>query len=160
MAAKFTEENENFTRSGIIILELLPLPLRRILQSEIAVADIWTKVSKNVNFKKRPLSKEHLRVLQNVSTIGDYSECDIPLLYSVLRNLTDAWKSQSTSSIKKLVPDIEKIRDIRNNFYHGISDKLTDQQYQDFLKDVKDILTTMDSHLPGKKIYTEKKEEI
>ena len=154
MAAEFTEEHEHFTRSVIIILELLPLPLRKVLINEIAVTDILTKVSQSQYFKKRPLFKEQDRVLKNISTIGDYSECDTTLLYSLLRNLTDAWNNQSTSSIKTLVPYIEKIRNIRNRFGHAKSATLTEQQYHDFLKDVKEILTMMDSHLPGKKLYT------
>ena len=147
MAAQYTKENENFSRSIHIVLELLPLPLRHILQNEIPTVDIWTKASQHTSFVNR-LNAEQKTILQNVSMLGDYSECDISLIYTVLRNLTD-WNRKRTSSIKTYVPDIEKIRDIRNKFGHGTSAKLTQQQYQDFRTDVKGILTRMDFHLPG-----------
>ena len=148
MAVTYTKENENFSRAIHIVLELLPLPLRQILQNEIPAVDIWTRATKHPHFVNR-LNSEQKTILQNASIIGDYSECDISLIYTVLRNLTD-WNKKPTSSLKIFVPDIEKIRDIRNKFGHGSNAKLTQQEYRDFLADVKGILTTMDFHLPGR----------
>ena len=77
------------------------------------------------------LSVQQMSILHNASTKGDYSDCDITLLYSLLRNLpltktalrpTAGWGTLPVIAAHvTLGDDIERIRDMRNQMYGHIA---------------------------------------
>ena len=105
--------------------------LRDVLYYQVKPAVVVYHVQNSRYFRNRPLNPHQMAVLQNASTKGDYSECDITLLYSLLRNLsatntalrpTGGWgKLPVAAGDISIGDDIERIREIRNEMYGHIA---------------------------------------
>ena len=129
--------------------------LRDCLYYHIKPSVVLQDVLASRYFKKHPLNPHQMAILGNASAKGDYSECDITLLYSLLRNLTPScsvlrpttgWgKVPVAAGDLTLGDDIERIREIRNEIYgHVASTELSDALYNDKMKELQDICTRMD----------------
>ena len=78
-------------------------------------------------FRRHPLNPHQMSILQNASIKGDYSECDVTLLYTLLRNLPPTstvlrpaagWGKLPVAAANiTLGDDIERIREKRNEVY-------------------------------------------
>ena len=89
-------------------------------------------------------------------TKGDYSECDITLTYTVLRNCTKTKIALRPTKNWGNVPvqpgdinlgdDLERIRTIRNAIYgHVASTDMSDSDYKRYIYDLKYICSRMDT---------------
>ena len=134
--------------------------LRDCLYYQIKPAMVLNYVLASRYFKKHPLNTNQMAVLGNASARGDYSECDITLLYSLLRNLTPTSSALCPTAGWGKVPvavgdltlgdDIERIREIRNEIYgHVATTELSDALYNDKLKELQDICSRMDKGHAG-----------
>ena len=133
--------------------------LRDILYHNIKPTVIISHVQASRYYRNHPLNPRQMSVLGNASVKGDYSECDITLVYSLLRNLpptstsirpTGGWgRSVATSDIA-LGDDIERIREIRNEMYgHIATISLPDSTYNHNMNALHDICTRMDTAHAG-----------
>ena len=130
--------------------------LRDCLYHHIKPAVVLNYVLASRYFKKHPLNSHQMTVLGNASAKGDYSECDITLVYSLLRNLmptnsnlrpTAGWGilPVATGNIT-LGDDIERLREIRNEIYgHVATTELSDALYNAKIKELQDICTRIDT---------------
>ena len=144
-----------FMKSCIITIEILPLPLRRLLEIQIPPSEILAKASQNKDVCKL-LNPEQKKTVEIAAKKRTYDECDTTLLYILLRYLTsfsppEAWGKNPTNSQTEVAHDVQRIMNIRNTFAQIADDEMTEEQYKDFLKEVMDILKRMDTdHLPGR----------
>ena len=128
--------------------------LRNCLYYHIKPALIMSYVLTSKYFNKHPLNTHQIAALGNASSKGDYSECDITLVYTLLRNLTATSSTlRPTAGWGKLPvatcnmgDDIERIREIRNDIYgHAASTELPDALYNAKMNELKDICSRMDT---------------
>ena len=108
---------------------------------------------------RHPLNKlnvQQMSVLNNASTKGDYSDCDITLLYSLLRNLpltntamrpTTGWGTLPVNAANvTLGDDIERIRDMRNQIYgHIATTAISVVIYTQYMAELYNICLRMDT---------------
>ena len=135
--------------------------LRDALYYHIKPAVVMSYVLASRYFRNHPLNVQQIAVLQNASTKGDYSECDITLLYSLLRNLPSTNTTLRPSAGWGYVPvtamnislgdDIERIREIRNDVYgHIASTSITDISYTHYMTELQAICSRMDTVHTGR----------
>ena len=95
-------------------------------------------------------------VLQNANIKGDYSECDVTLLYCLLRNLpatnlalrpTAGWgKLPVAAGSTTLGDEIERIREIRNEVYaHVATTTISAASYTHYMTELQFICQRMDT---------------
>ena len=106
-------------------------------------------------YSSQPLNTHQMGVLANASSKGDYSEFDITLVYSLLRNLTPTktavrptagWGRPVAAGDIALGDDIERIREIRNEMYgHVATTFLSDSRYTHYMQVLSYICSRMDT---------------
>ena len=129
--------------------------LRDTLYHHIKPAVVMPYVNACTYFKKNPLNTHQMGVLANAKVRGDYSEFDITLLYSLLRNLipsscairpTAGWGKPVSAGDIALGDDVERIREIRNERHgHIASTSMTDATYNQYMQELSDICQRMDT---------------
>ena len=104
--------------------------MRDILYHHVKPAVVMSYVLASRYYRNHPLNTHQISILGNVSVRGDYSECDITLIYSLLRNLTPTstsvcptagWGKQVSAGDMALGDDIERIRELRNTMYGHVA---------------------------------------
>ena len=129
--------------------------LRDALYFHINPAVIESSVKASRYFQNHPLNSHQKLVIQNARVKGDYSEFDITLIYSLLRNLqatnralcpTTGWgKLPVATGNIALGDDIERIREIRNEVYgHVATTDISDALYTRYMTELLAICTRMD----------------
>ena len=129
--------------------------LRDALYYHIKPAVVVSYVLASRYFRNNPLNVHQMSMLQNANTKGDYSEFDITLIYSLLRNLpatntslrpTAGWgKLPVATGDITLGDDIERIREIRNEVYgHVATTALSDALYTRYMTELQTICIRMD----------------
>ena len=130
--------------------------LRDALYHHVKPAVVLNHVVSSPYFKNHPLNAHQMTMLANASTKGDYSEFDITLLYSLLRNLpvtngtlrpSGGWGRLPIAARNvSLGDDIERIREIRNEMYgHVATTYIPDHVYNQYMADLQAIATRMDT---------------
>nr|XP_022316097.1 tripartite motif-containing protein 2-like [Crassostrea virginica] len=123
------EDRTRFFRLSLVIIDELTQILRDLLQNEVPPTQILKKVMK-VKHLTKTLRKDQIAIITNANTNG-YQEFDIPLLYSLLRNVcqnitppSQGWGVSSMPSSNEVTvgDDIERIRLIRNKLFGHISE--------------------------------------
>ena len=129
--------------------------MRDILYHHVKPANVMSYVLTSRYYRNHPLNTHQISILGNASVQGDYSECDITLVYSLLRNLaptskyvspTAGWGKPVSVGNKALGDDIERIRELRNTMYgHIASTSLPDNVYNDNMQLLNDICSRMEN---------------
>ena len=129
--------------------------MRDILYHHVKPANVMSYVLASRYYRNHPLNTHQIAVLGNAGVRGDYSECDITLVYSLLRNLTPTntsvrptagWGRPVSAGDITLGDDIERIRDLRNTMYgHVATTSLPDSTYNDNMQVLYDICHRMDT---------------
>ena len=155
-----TKENENYARLSRAIVDLMTFILREILTLYILPADIERKAL--LSSKLNNLRAEQWNLINQAKTNG-YTDFDITLLYTLLRNLctsvpkpTAKWgridlpKSHEVT----LGDDIERIRIVKNRLQsHLPTTILNDAEFEDYWKILRDVCVRLDSQFNKK--YTD-----
>ena len=129
--------------------------LRDALYHHVKPAVVLSHVLNSPYFKNH-LNAHQMNILANASTKGDYSEFDITLIYSLLRNLpgtntglrpSGGWGRLPIAARNvSLGDDIERIREIRNEMYgHVATTYIPDHIYNQYMADLQAIATRMDT---------------
>ena len=152
-----TTSGAKYPRMCKAVVDLGSDIMRGALFHHITPAVILHEVHSTPYFSKpKSLSAQQLSTLSNAVSKGDYSECDITLLYSVLRNCTKTNKAVRPTKNWGIVPvqpgdtnlgdDLERIRTIRNAIYgHVPSTCISDSDYISYMNELKDICSRMDT---------------
>ena len=130
--------------------------LRDALYHHVKPAVVLNHVVSSTYFQSHPLNAHQMTILANASTKGDYSEFDITLTYSLLRNLpvtngtlrpSGGWGRLPIAAWNvSLGDDIERIREIRNEMYgHVATTFISDAIYNRYMANLQAIVTRMDT---------------
>ena len=129
--------------------------MRDILYQHVKPAVVMSYVLASRYYRNHPLNTHQMSVLGNASVRGDYNECDITLVYSLVRNLsptsthvrpTAGWGKPVSAGDTTLGDDVERIRDIRNTMYgHIATTSLPDSTYNHYMQVLYDICHRMDT---------------
>ena len=130
--------------------------LRDALYCQIKPTVIMSHVLASRYFRNHPLNAHQMSVLANAVTKGDYSECDITLVYTLLRNLAPSSSALRPTAGWGILPvpagnvtlgdDIERIREIRNEMYgHVATTALDDITYNHYMSLLQSICIRMDT---------------
>ena len=129
--------------------------LRDILYHHFKPAVIIPYVLASRYYRNRSLNTHQMSVLGNVIAKGDYSECDVTLVYSLLRNLSptstavrpsSGWGRPVAPGDTALGDDVERIREIRNEIYgHVATTSMPDSIYNQYMQVLSDICSRMDT---------------
>ena len=129
--------------------------MRDALFHQITPRTILIEVQSSPLLKKKPLTTQQMSTLGNAVNIGDYRECDITLMYAVLRNCTKTnkalcptkgWgKTPVQPADVHLGDDVERIRLIRNEVYgHVATTDMLDADFNKYMVELQDISNRMD----------------
>ena len=162
-----SKDQVNYLKCSSASVDLFPEVLRHALQVDIPPSQIWTKTQEALG-RGLKLGKEQQNKVKNAVTSG-YSEFDVTLCYTLIRNLklpsvtvpTNGWGKPPTSfSDTTTGDDIERIRDFRNAVYgHASSTRISDRDFRGYWKTIQDICSRMDSQYSVTK-FTDKQKEI
>ena len=129
--------------------------MRDILYHHVKPAVVMSYVLASRYYRNHPLNTHQISILGNASARGDYSECDITLVYSLLRNLkptstsvrpTAGWGKPVSPADIALGDDVERIRELRNTMYgHVATTSLSDITYNHYMQVLYDICYRMDT---------------
>ena len=133
--------------------------MRDILFFHIKPAVIMSHILTSNYFRNHPLNPHQMSVLANTSSKGDYSDCDVTLVYSLIRNCgptstalrpTSGWGKHVNTVDISLGDDIERIRIIRNEIYgHIATTALSDNIYNQYMTELQVICRRMDTTHAG-----------
>lgn len=155
-----THETTNLARIARLILDPCTDILREILRREISPSLFSQKVTKQMcSNKKIPINKQQELILfpPQFNTIynGNYSDFDITLLYSVLRNFCpnikppmEGWGKNPKGTDKGVGANIERIRFLRNRYYgHQATIYVFDPEFIGTLQEIVEIITELEKYL-------------
>ena len=157
-----TKENENYARLSRAIVDLMTFILREILTLYILPANIEKNALPFQSTKLKNLRAEQWGLIQKANTNG-YTNFDITLMYTLLRNLCAGVPKPSTNWGRNDLPkshevtlgdDIERIRIVKNCLQSHIpTTKLNDAEFEDYWKILRDLCCRLDSQFNKK--YTD-----
>ena len=141
------DDRTRFFRLSLIIIDELTQILRDLLNNRVPPTQIFNKVIK-VNHLTKTLRKDQLAVISDANTRG-YTEFDITLLYTLLRNVcqnitppSQRWGVSTMPSQNEVTlgDDIERIRLIRNKLFGHISEAaVSETEFKEYWSIISDI---------------------
>lgn len=145
----FTKEKQNFIRFVKARDDVMTFPLRDILDWQINPKDLHRKIqscSSLINGNKK-LDSNQLRICYpSKTTLTDYNDFDVTLLYKLIRNLcpglkpTQGWGNKPNVSDSTIGDDIERIRIVRNEIVHSKSPRISDGEFQSHWSELKLVI--------------------
>lgn len=154
-----TKREQNFIRVVKICQDVLKLPLVDILASEIQPADLCNKIKVSgllLNGKNKLASMQLKICYLSPPAIPDYSNFDVTLLYTLIRNLcpslepTQGWGKDPADTDIQIGDDIERLRIFRNNIVRHSSSEISDSDFEIFLKELRSVLQRIQNHMTSK----------
>lgn len=146
----------NFAHLAIACVDVIKQPLIDILDMYIKPSDLCKKVrqSSDLTSGRHKLNSEQLKKCGfTLPNLPDYSQFDVTLLYTLIRNLcprslppTNGWGKEPQVTDTQLGDDIERIRQFRNkNVAHVNSGELDDTEFEDIWSDLEDVVQRIQS---------------
>lgn len=136
-------------------MELIKLPLKDILCSQIKPEDLFLKIKSSLLLSGRnKLRQDQLSLCYfPPPLLPDYSKFDVTLLYTLIRNLcsglepTRGWGHEPGPTDTKIGDDVERLRLFRNrNIAHVNSATIPDDKFDDLWRTLKAVLSRLMSH--------------
>lgn len=135
-------DTRNFQWITVASVDLIKLPLRDILASQIKPVDLFQKIQSCSTLKLRQ-DQRNLCLIQPPD-LPDYNTFDVTLLYTLIRNLcglpdpTQGWGKEPKTTDTDISDDIERLRLFRNNYYaHANSASVPDKEFEDVWRNLK-----------------------
>ncbi|CAG2238023.1 unnamed protein product [Mytilus edulis] len=143
----------NYARIGHAAQQLFP----DILQELITIKESPQKLSGDVNANKylsNKLRSYEWSMINDVVTKG-YADFDIPLIYTLVRNLnlvprpTQGWDYRTAPCLTEVTPgdDIERIRKFRNETLHRGNAQVTDTELSQIFTQFKEIAGRLETYM-------------
>lgn len=146
----------NFAHLVLACVDVIKTPLIDILDIYIKPNDLCKKVkhSNDLMSGRHKLNSEQLKTCGFTSPdLPDYSQFDVTLLYTLIRNLcpgsltpTKGWGKEPQATDTQLGDDIERIRLFRNeNVAHVKSAELDDTEFEGIWSNLEDVVKRIQS---------------
>lgn len=136
----------HYARLGHAAQHLLPTFLREVLLKFENPSTIFAKCNQNTCLSRR-LKRGEMKILGKAVKDG-YTNFDIPLIYSILRNLhglsippTKGWEHPMDPLVNEVQigDDLERCRRLRNYIIHRGNTTVTDQELNNYFDEFKTI---------------------
>lgn len=156
-----TKEKQNCIRISKICSDFFKQPLADILASEIQPVDLYNKIQHSciLSIGKEGLSSTQMTIcFLSPPAIPDYSNFDVTLLYTLIRNLcpslepTKGWGKDPVDTDTEIGDDIERVRFFRGKIplVHSVSSNISDNDFEMILEELKSILQRIQNHMISK----------
>lgn len=148
-----TKDEQNFIRLVKISVDVFKLLLADILASELQPVDLYNKIQHSSILLS---STEMTICFLSPPAIPDYSNFDAWLLFKLIRNLcpslapTKGWGKDPGDTDTQIGDDIERLKLFRCKIVHFESKKISDNDFEMILKDLKSVLQRIQSHMISK----------
>uniref|UniRef100_K1QTQ8 Ankyrin-1 n=1 Tax=Magallana gigas TaxID=29159 RepID=K1QTQ8_MAGGI len=148
-----TRETTNLARIARAIFGPCTDVLHDILRKEITPQDLKKELKKYPD--KYRISQHQKQVVNN----GDYSKFDISLLYMFLRNLgsipehKNKWGTDPDPYDKSVSANIERIRNLRNEWGHSTDLSLSDSDFEKHWKIIFQNVKDLEGYLGATTVY-------
>lgn len=159
-----TKEEQNFIRFVKARDDVMPLPLRDILDWQIKPKDLHQKIqscSVLTNGEKKLDSYQ-----MNQTKLANYKNFDVTLLYKLIRNLcpgikpTQGWGIKLNFNDTTIGDDIERIRVFRNELGHSKSSSIPDSEFTNRWTELKIVIERLQKAMSKNGYYTDYKEKL
>lgn len=149
-----SKEQRNFACLVFVCVDFMKLPLKDILANEIAPKDLYDKIQGSpLETNLRPVQKKICFIPK--PNEPDYSDFDVSLLYTLIRNLgssslipTRGWKvKKPMDSETKIGDDIVRFNHLRNTIAHSISAKIFDNEFNDIWENIRIVVGRMQTFI-------------
>ena len=150
-----TQDETNFARVSIMILDVSTGVLRDILKSEISPQNLATTVANwDQRFRKKiNLNSHQENLIQLASSSNSYEEFDMTLCYLLIRNVcphlkpTAKWGAPPAVQDVSVGDDLERLRLFRNKvFGHTSSASIPINEYNTFVNDMLVVMPRFDAY--------------
>lgn len=154
MSSSSLKGKHNFQCASEASLDLIKLPLKDILLSQIRPEDLFLKIqNSSLLHGRNPLRTDQRKLCYfPPPVLPDYNKFDATLLYTLIRNLcpglmpTRGWGNEPGQYDIQVGDDIERLRLFRNNnFAHLSSAIIPDDTFEDVWKTLKSVLIRLKS---------------
>lgn len=156
-----TIDEKNCIRISKICSDVFKLPLVDILASEIQPVDLYNKIQHSciLSIGEERLSSTQMTIcFLSPPAIPDYSNFDVTLLYTLIRNLcpslepTKGWGKDPVDTDTEIGDDIERLRFFRSKLplVHSLSSNIFENDFKMILEELKPILQRIQSHMISK----------
>lgn len=156
---KSTRETTNLARVARMILGPCTGALCALLTKEVTpsalIHNVKTFIANYPKHRPCPINKEQEKLVCG----GNYSEFDIALLYTLIRNVSaipqhlNNWGNDPQPGDRSVSANIERIRLIRNQDGHSSATSLTDRAFNKKCKDIVTIIQELEAYLGADTIY-------
>lgn len=156
---KSTRETTNLARVARMILGPCTGVLCALLTKEITpsalIHNVTTFIANCTKHRPCPINKEQ----KNLVGGGNYSEFDITLLYTLIRNVSaipqhlNNWGNDPKPGDRSVSANVERIRLIRNQYGHSSATSLTDISFNKKCQDIFTIIQELEAYLGADTIY-------
>lgn len=156
---KSTRGTTNFARVARMILGPCTGVLCALLTKEVTPSTLMHNVKTFItNYPKQwpcPINKEQKKLVCG----GNYSEFDITLLYTLIRNVSaipqhsNHWGNDPKPGDRCVSANIERIRSIRNQYGHSSDTSLTDTAFNKKCQDILTIIQELEGYLGADTFY-------
>ncbi|KAK3106958.1 hypothetical protein FSP39_003933 [Pinctada imbricata] len=156
-----TEETTNASRVSRVLLDPCTDQLRDLLRHYVP-PHTFPQVIQRYRLKLQNLTKPQIDLIlpRSGHYTGIYSDFDISLLYTLLRNIcnipphTKGWGKDPDPNDVSLSANIENIRITRNKAYgHVLSSSLSNSDFNDIWSTVRSSVVEIDTFLNNNKTY-------
>lgn len=156
MASSSPKDKHNFQCVTEASLELIKLPFKDILLSQIKPEDLFLKIkSSSLLSGRNKLRSDQLNLCYfPPPVLPDYNKFDASLLYILIRNLcpglqpTRGWGIEPSPNDTTIADDIERLRCFRNRSLAHSSTSISDDTFEDLWKTLKSVYNRLKSQ-PG-----------
>lgn len=156
---KSTPGTTNLARVARMILGPCTGVLCALLTKEVTpsalINNVTTFITNYPKHKPCPINKEQEKLVYG----GNYSEFDITLLYTLIRNVSaipqhlNSWGNDPEPGDRSVSANIERIRLIRNQYGHSSDTSLTDKAFNKKYQDIFTIIQEIEGYLGADTIY-------
>ncbi|XP_062592670.1 uncharacterized protein LOC134254142 [Saccostrea cucullata] len=170
-----TPETTNTARLARLILGPCTDVLREILKKEIPPSDLSKEVKQWIDDLKKNKKRNPLNPSQNDIVFpsptnqygGDYSDLDISILYTILRNVgkipqhSKGWGENPDPADRSVAANIERVRFLRNKYYgHSADISLSDSEFKQEWRNIRDIVVELERDLGSSTFYQDSVTDI
>lgn len=159
-----TKEEQNFIRFVKARDDVMPLPLRDILDWQIKPKDLHLRIQSCSTLISGETSLDSYQI--SLIKKKDYSNFDVTLLYKLLRNLctglkpTQRWGIKPKVSATTIGDDIERIRLFRNEFGHFKSSYIPEGEFNTRWTELKVVVDRLQKAMSKKGYITDYREKL
>ncbi|XP_052072193.1 uncharacterized protein LOC127710404 [Mytilus californianus] len=137
---------ERISRISLAIIDSFPNIFRDIIRSIISPSQLYQMCIPHLN----SFFTDQKTCLSDLQSSNSYDSFDISLIYKLLRQFslvpspTNGWGNAPNKIDTKLSDDIERIRHFRNQLAHRCSSNITEEEFDNYFDQFRDICKRMD----------------